>query len=127
MTERNSSQGQLANLTPFSSEYQPENRGRKKGSKNRSTILRELLELPIKAKDVNGAEVTMPTEVAVNLALIQKALKGDVQAVQEILNTTYGKLPDKIVSESEHEYTPPQSVEDAAEKYRQLIKDVRGK
>ena len=68
----------LDNLKPFSSEYQPLNNGRKKGTRNRSTIIRELLEL-------NDNELRM------HQAQINKAIElRDTNAYKAVLDSAYG-------------------------------------
>lgn len=70
--------------------------GHPKGQKNRSTILKKWIEVnskfenPITEKEVQGT-----VEDRITLALINKALSGDVQAIKEINDTLYGKIPDK--------------------------------
>ena len=70
--------------------------GRPKGSKNRATELKKLVALftnikyPGRDKAIKGTY-----ERAINAALISKALSGDVQAIKEINDTLYGKIPDK--------------------------------
>jgi hypothetical protein len=80
---------------PFTSENQPKNRGRKKGSKNRSTVLKKWLSVKreIKAEENPKGEIVKGTvEDEIVLALIQKAAGGDVAAIKEIQDTMYGKL-----------------------------------
>jgi hypothetical protein len=75
--------------------------GYPKGQKNRATILRELLGLTLKQNgkavenplDPNQKKMTI--EQAVNIALIQKALKGNIEAIKEIQDTMHGKIKDK--------------------------------
>ena len=68
----------LDNLKPFSKEYQPLNNGRKKGTRNRSTIIRELLEL-------NDNELRM------HQAQINKAIElRDTNAYKAVLDSAYG-------------------------------------
>lgn len=80
----------------FSSEYQPENRGRPEGSKSRSTILKKWLtaELDI-VNPITKDKQRGTVEDEVMLALVTKARRGDVPAIKEILDTMYGKLTDK--------------------------------
>ncbi len=70
--------------------------GRPKGSKNRSTVLREILQMVIECEDLSGVKVKHPVEVAVMQALAKKALAGDVPAIKEIQDTVYGKLTDSV-------------------------------
>lgn len=70
--------------------------GRPKGVKNRSTILKKWLEVISKVKHPETSKLIPGTlEDKVQLALINKALKGDVQAIKEINDTLYGKIADK--------------------------------
>jgi hypothetical protein len=64
------------NLKKFSSEYQPEKNGRPKGSRNRSTIARQWLEVNQNLKNpLTGENETMSQEDLMTLALIKnKAL-----------------------------------------------------
>lgn len=82
---------------PFTSENQPENRGRPPGSRSRATLLKKWLsaEIEIVNPTTNDKQrVTVEDEVV--LALITKARQGDVPAIKEVLDSTYGKLTDKV-------------------------------
>jgi hypothetical protein len=70
--------------------------GRGKGVKNRSTILKKWIEVAAKIKHPE-TEQDMPGtfEDKVVMALVTKALAGDVPAIKEIMDTLYGKLTDK--------------------------------
>ena len=70
--------GRLDNLKPFTKENQPANKGRKVGSRNRSTIIKELL--------MQG-----DNEYKMHLAQLLKAIeKGDTNAYKAILESAYG-------------------------------------
>lgn len=62
-------------------------KGRPKGALSRKTLLRKWLE-------VSGTNGTVEDDVA--LALIKKALEGDVNAIKEVLDSTHGKVTDKL-------------------------------
>lgn len=67
--------------------------GRPVGAKNRSTILKKWIEVTVKLKNpATGKDEVGTVEDKVNLALITKALAGDVQAIKEINDTLYGKI-----------------------------------
>ena len=87
------------NLKKFTSEYQPEKNGRPKGSRNRSTIVREWLEVVQRIKNpiTNETEELSQADI-MTLALISKARKGDVQAYKELMDSGFGKNPDTINS-----------------------------
>jgi hypothetical protein len=71
--------------------------GHPKGVKNRSTILKKWMELYTKLKNpVTGKDEAGTVEDKVQLALITKALSGDVAAIKEINDTLYGKIQEKI-------------------------------
>lgn len=73
-------------------------KGRGKGVKNRATILRGLLGLKqnIKHPLKEGKKARVTVEEAVELALINKALKGDVRAIELISEKMYGKIPQDV-------------------------------
>jgi hypothetical protein len=62
--------------------------------KNRSTVLREIYDMIIAGKDVDGLEKQMPVEYHVMKALAMKAMEGDVSAIKEAQDTLYGKVKD---------------------------------
>ena len=79
------------NLKKFTSEYQPKNNGRPKGSKNRSTIARKWLEVNQSLKNpLTGESETMSQEDLMTLALIKKAREGDVTAYKALMDSGYG-------------------------------------
>ena len=61
-------------------------KGRQKGTKNRSTVLKEMMAML--APDGKTYELN------VDKALIDKALEGDVPAIKEIKDSLYGKITD---------------------------------
>ena len=72
--------------------------GRPKGSKNRSTIVRELLEVILKRKNpLTGEEEWMSAEHHMTIAVLQKAFeKGDVNAYNALMNSGYGSPKDTV-------------------------------
>jgi len=73
-------------------------KGKPKGAKNRSTILKELAELRTKGIDpVTGEEVWMTNEYRMAMAVIEKVIeKGDHQALNMVLDSIYGKQKDSV-------------------------------
>jgi hypothetical protein len=73
-------------------------KGRGKGTKNRSTILEELLKLHVLDKDGKRAKHPLTGkgwikfEELVDVALIKKAASGNIDAIKEIKDTIYGKI-----------------------------------
>jgi hypothetical protein len=79
------------NLKPFKKGEVTNPNGRPKGSRNRSTIVRELLEYASKQKNVlTGEEQTLTQEQAITLAMLVKAGKGDVNAYKALMDSGYG-------------------------------------
>lgn len=65
--------------------------GRPKGSKNRSTIARQWLEVNQNLKNpLTGENETMSQEDLMTLALIKKARDGDVSAYKALMDSGYG-------------------------------------
>ena len=65
--------------------------GRPKGSRNRSTIVKELLEFASSQKNVlTGEQETLTQEQAITLAMLLKANKGDVNAYKALMDSCYG-------------------------------------
>lgn len=85
------------NLKPWKQGQSGNPKGKPKGARNRSTIVREWLEA--QAVDGQGGQVA---DQLVR-ALIKKAAEGDVSAFKELFDSGYGKNTDKI--ESQVQYT----------------------
>ena len=67
--------------------------GRPVGSRNRSTIVKQWLEVKKLAKNpISSKEEELEIQDMMVLALINKALKGDVNAFKELMDSGYGKL-----------------------------------
>lgn len=85
------------NLKKFTSEYQPKKNGRKKGSKNRSTLAKKWLEVNQKAyNDITGLEEVLTQEDLMTLAQIKKAKEGDVNAYKAIMDSAFGSPVQQI-------------------------------
>ncbi len=72
--------------------------GKPKGARNRSTIYREHLEKLGKSGQVVDDII---------LAAIDKALTGDITALKELMDSGYGKVPDKVLTAE----TEPENLE----------------
>ena len=71
--------------------------GRPKGSKNRSTIARQWLEVNQSLKNpLTGEQETMSQEDLMTLALIKKAREGDVNAYKVLMDSGYGARVQQI-------------------------------
>lgn len=76
--------------------------GRPQGARGRATLLKDLLDLNV--RNEQGGEVPNPLdpkekkisyEKAIMVALIKKALAGNIVAIQEVQNTLHGKIKDE--------------------------------
>lgn len=73
--------------------------GRPVGTRNRSTILKEILALEHKFDNpITNKSEKMEVEKAIDFALVKNALGGDVQSIREVKDTIYGKVADKVES-----------------------------
>jgi hypothetical protein len=87
------------NLKPFKKGYDKrrENNGRPKGSRNRSTIVRQWLEVKETIKNPITQELEELEQVdIITLGLIKKARKGDVQAYRELMDSGFGKIAQEV-------------------------------
>ncbi len=77
----------------FSSDYQPKNNGRKKGSRTRSTIVKMWLETESEVTNpFTGLLESLQQVDIITLKLIQLAREGDVSAYKELMDSGYGKV-----------------------------------
>lgn len=84
-------------IPPKKGEVRNPTKGRGKGTLNRATIVRRWLEAAKKIKNpINGQEETLPMADQITLALISKALKGDVAAFKELMDSAFGKITEPI-------------------------------
>lgn len=71
--------------------------GRPKGTKNRSTILKKWIEVASRVKNPEtGETIDATVEDKIAIGLIAKAIKGDVIAAREIMDSVYGKSKESI-------------------------------
>mgnify|MGYP007090446918 CR=1 FL=1 len=81
----------LDNLKPFEEGKSGNPNGRPKGSRNRSTIARQWLEVNQNLKNpLTGESENMSQEDLMTLALIKKAREGDVSAYKALMDSGYG-------------------------------------
>jgi len=86
--------------------------GRPKGSKNRSTIAKQWLEINEKAKNpVTGTEEILSQEDLLTLAQIKKAREGDVNAYKALMDSAYGTPNQKMNVEMDAEVDQKITVE----------------
>lgn len=87
----------IDNLIPAKKGEVRNPKGRTKGSRNRSTIVKYWLEMTKKGRNpiTEMAEV-LEIQDHLTLALIGKALKGDVNAYRELMDSAYGKIDNNV-------------------------------
>ena len=74
--------------------------GKPKGTRNRSTIVREWLSVEQTIKNpITGEMEKLDQADMITLALISKARKGDVAAFKELMDSGFGKVTEVIQSE----------------------------
>lgn len=84
----------LKNLRPFQKGTSGNPKGRKKGVPVRAAQIRKILRDKIDITNpLTGETFTGTVEYQMELALVIKAINGDVAAYKEIKDTVYGKLP----------------------------------
>jgi hypothetical protein len=85
----------LANLIPPVPGEVRNPKGKPKGTKNRATVLKELLGIKMKKPNPlkEGKVEAMTVERLIELALIKKAMNGDVSAMKLVSEKLYGKIP----------------------------------
>ena len=81
-------------------------KGRPKGARSLSTILREMLEEPIDIV-VDGKKERREFREVIIRKLLKKANDGDMRAIQEIFDRVEGKAQQKIDHTSGGEAIPP--------------------
>lgn len=87
----------IDNLIPAKKGEVRNPKGRTKGSRNRSTIVKHWLEMTKKGRNpiTEMAEV-LEIQDHLTLALIGKALKGDVNAYRELMDSAYGRIESNV-------------------------------
>ena len=83
----------------------PNPNGRPKGARSRTTIVREWLETMESIKNpITGQTEKLSQYDIITLALIKKARNGDVQAFKELMDSSFGKIPDKLQAETKNKF-----------------------
>lgn len=87
--------------------------GKPKGAKSRSTILKKWIEINAKISNPETNKIEVGTyEDRIALSLLEKARSGDVPAIREIMDTLYGKIPDKSETKTDLKIVWNESIED---------------
>jgi hypothetical protein len=92
--------GTPENLKPFKKGESGNPKGRPKGSRNRSTIAREWLEVSqYITNPITGEKEKLEQQDIMTLAIIKKARDGDVAAYKALLDSAYGQPLQQIQQE----------------------------
>ena len=83
-------------LIPFKKGQSGNPKGRPKGSLNRSTIAKKLLEVLSQEELEDGQVKWLSNEEAMTLSLIKKARNGDVNAYKALMDSAYGTAKDTV-------------------------------
>ncbi len=98
--------------------------GRPKGSRSRSTIVREWLEATYKkVNPITGQTETLQIQDHIVISLIGKALKGDVPAFKELMDSGHGKVSELLDVTSKGESIAQEKL--SPEERRMLIDKLR--
>jgi hypothetical protein len=78
--------------------------GKPKGTRNRSTIVREWMEAIERAKNpITGETEELSQADIATLAVLKKARSGDVYAYRELMDSAFGKVPDRVIDETKQQ------------------------
>lgn len=85
-------------LIPYKKGQSGNPAGRPKGSKNRSTIVKEILSLLVKGENpMTGEQEWLSNEYRMTASVLLKAIeKGDVNAYNSLMDSAYGKNKDTV-------------------------------
>ncbi len=99
------SEKELANLKPYSKGVSGNPAGKIAGTKSRKILLRQWLdfedEFDNPLKDPSAPLEKMSVESRIILALIKKAISGDLPSIIEIQDTLYGKIKNTVEIEQQ--------------------------
>lgn len=87
---------QNANLKPAKPGEVKNPKGRPVGSKNRKKFFEELLNVRVVGKDLNGKIVELTAFEQIGVAIVSKAMDGDLSAAKEILDSVFGKMKNDV-------------------------------
>lgn len=79
-----------ADITPTEEVTDYKKAGRPRGSRNRSTVVREILQIANWGRNpLTGMQEKLSQEYRITLAILAKALKGDVNAYKALIDNAY--------------------------------------
>ena len=87
----------IDNLIPAKKGEVRNPKGRTKGSRNRSTVVKYWLETPLKRKNpITGEVEVLEVQDLLTLAQIGKGMKGDTNAYRELMDSGHGKIENNV-------------------------------
>lgn len=124
-SQKTASQNPIPNNKPFKKGVSGNPSGRPKGSRNRSTIVREWLETKLnKINPITGNLETLDIQDHMVIAMIGKALDGDINAFKELFDSGHGKITDRIQTEHKTELDIDLSKEEARKIITKLKEEI---
>ncbi len=117
----------LKKRVPFEPNDERINRdGRPKGSRNRTTIVKDWLETSYKFKNpITDIEEDILFVDQITIAQIDKARKGDTAAYKELMDAGYGKLVETAKIEHSGEINNPITLTD--EQFKEALEALKPK
>ena len=87
----------IDNLIPAKKGEVRNPKGRTKGSRNRSTVIKRWLEAPKEGKNpITGEVEVLEVQDFLTLAQIGKGLKGDTNAYRELMDGAHGRIENNV-------------------------------
>lgn len=115
------------NLKPFPKGTSGNPNGRPKGSRNRSTLIKEWLEIEFKQKNpITGKVEILEIQDHLVIAQIMKAIKGDTVAFNTLMDGAYGKQKESLKLEQNTDYFLDLSPERARDLIQKLETNILG-
>jgi hypothetical protein len=107
---------------PFTSENQPEGRGRPKGSKSIKTILDNYLEVTKNLKNPLTNELEeLSIKDLIGLKMIKEAMDGNLAFIKEIIDRTEGKITNNVILQGDADKPLVISEDFTPEKEKRLL------
>jgi hypothetical protein len=109
----------IKNNKPFPKGVSGNPAGKPKGTRNRSTIIKQWLEVEERIKNpLTGIDERLQQQDLMTLAIIEKARNGDVNAYKELMDGCYGKIPN--INNNQNVNVEDMTEEQRLEKLREL-------
>ena len=101
-------------------------KGRGKGVPNRATVIKKFLLAATSGNSkefgIKDGEMTVADKMV--LKQLQKALQGDLNAYKELMDSVFGKIPEKFIEAKEDEEPDLKTPGEAEKALEKLLKNV---